>query len=155
MSMGIPITFEQLEQAGWRRHVQKGFTGLIGPLWSRRSHDAISFGILTNKSHLNPAGLVHGGFLATMLDQTLSTIGWEAAGRLPCVTIQLEVQFLSAIKPGTFIEARGEVVKQSRAIVFMQGDLWIAAERVATGNAVLKIVQSPTVDSARRNDVDD
>jgi uncharacterized protein (TIGR00369 family) len=140
--MDIRMTAERLAQQGWRRHAPKGFTGLIGPLWSRTEQGILAFGLIAGEDHLNPAGLVHGGMLATLLDQVISTVSWQAVGRLPCVTIQLDARFLSAVKAGAFVEARAEVVKKTREIVFARGELTVSMTIVATGNAVLKILQA-------------
>jgi uncharacterized protein (TIGR00369 family) len=142
--MDIRMTAERLAQQGWRRHAPKGFTGLIGPLWSRTEQGVLAFGLIAGEDHLNPDGLVHGGMLATLLDQVISTAAWQAAERLPCVTIQLDTQFLSAVKAGAFVEARAEVVKKTREIVFARGELIVSMTIVATGNAVLKILQAAT-----------
>lgn len=93
--------------------------------------------------HLNPAGFVHGGMLTTLLDQVLSTAAWQTAGRVPCVTVQFDSQFLSAVRAGAFVEARAEIVKKTRELIFTRGELFVSTVRVATGNAVLKIIQPP------------
>jgi uncharacterized protein (TIGR00369 family) len=142
--MDACMTAERLAQQGWRRHAPKGFTGLIGPLWSRTEQGVLAFGLIAGEDHLNPAGLVHGGMLTTLLDQVISTAAWQTAERLPCVTIQLDTQFLSAVKAGAFVEARAEVVKKTREIVFARGELIVSMTIVATGNAVLKILQAAT-----------
>jgi uncharacterized protein (TIGR00369 family) len=140
--MDLPASTEQLMQAGWHQHAPRGFTGLIGPLWSRREHGDITFGLVAGENHLNPAGLVHGGALTTMLDQVLSTVAWEATERIPCVTIQLDTQFLAAVKSGAFVEARAEVMRKTRDLIFMRGELMVSTTRVATGSAVLKILRA-------------
>jgi uncharacterized protein (TIGR00369 family) len=140
--MDLPTIVERLAQEGWRQHIPKGFTGLIGPLWSRAEHGVLTFGLIAGENHLNPAGLVHGGMLTTLLDHVLSTAAWQAAGRLPCVTVQLDTQFLSAVKPGSFVEARGEVLRKTREIIFTRGELTVSAASVAMGSAVLKILKA-------------
>ncbi|MBK3810114.1 PaaI family thioesterase [Paraburkholderia aspalathi] len=140
--MDIRMTAERLAQQGWRRHAPKGFTGLIGPLWSRTEQGILAFGVIAKEVHLNPARLVHGGMLATLLDQVISTAAWQVAGRLPCVTIQLDTQFLSSVKAGDFVEARADVIKKTREMVFARGELTVSTTIVATGNAVLKILQA-------------
>ena len=54
-------------------------------------------------------------------DHGLSFLAWEAAERAPCTTIQLNTHFLDAIKPGEFIELRGEVTRRTRGLVFVRG----------------------------------
>ncbi|MGF6768244.1 uncharacterized protein (TIGR00369 family) [Paraburkholderia sp. GAS199] len=139
--MTSPHISEQLAHDGWRQHTPRGFTGLVGPLWSRTHDDMLSFGVLMGEQHLNPAGVVHGGMLTTLLDQVLSTAAWQVNGRLPCVTIQFDSQFLSAVKAGDFVEARAEIIKTTRELVFTRGELLVLNSRVATGSAVLKVLR--------------
>ena len=55
------------------------------------------------------------------------------------MTVQLDVQFLSAVRPGQLVEARGRIVRQTSSLVFMQGGLSVAGTEVVTASAVLKI----------------
>jgi uncharacterized protein (TIGR00369 family) len=111
----------------------------VGPLWSRRDEGEWKYGFLTDAKHASPAGVIHGGLLATLMDHALSAIAWEAAGRVPCVTVQLDTHFLSAVQQGSFIVARGRITRQSSTLIFMQGVLSVENEDVVTGNALLKI----------------
>ena len=97
---------------------------------------------MVGDQHLNPAGVVHGGMLTTLLDQVLSTAAWQVTGRQPCVTIQFDTQFLSPVKAGAFVEAHAKVIKKTREIVFTRGELIVSTACVATGGAVLKILRS-------------
>jgi uncharacterized protein (TIGR00369 family) len=133
---------ERLTQDGWRQHAPKGFTGLVGPLWSRSHIDLLTFGVMVGEQHLNPAGVVHGGMLTTLLDQVLSTAAWQISGRQPCVTVQFDTQFLSSVKAGAFVEAYAEIVKTTRELVFTRGELRVNSDRVATGTAVLKVLRA-------------
>ena len=140
--MEKPSPSFDLALAGWRQHALKGFVQLVGPLWSRRDEDEWKYGFLTEAKHANPAGVVHGGLLATLMDHALSAIAWEAAGRLPCVTVQLDTHFLAPVQPGSFIVARGRITRRSSSLVFMQGALSVEKHEVVTANAILKIVRS-------------
>lgn len=72
---------------------------------------------------LNPAGVVQGGLLAAMLDDTLgpalvATLGpgeWAP-------TSDLHVQFLAPARPGRLV-GRGRVVRRGKGIAFLAGDL--------------------------------
>ena len=133
---------ERLAQAGWREHARHGFMGLVGPLWSRREADHHVFGVVVTDAHVNPAGMIHGGMLATLLDQSVSTAAWEAGQRQPCVTVQLDTHFIAAVRPGAFLEARARVLRATSSLVFVQSELRVDSNTVATGMATLKIVAS-------------
>lgn len=72
---------------------------------------------------LNPVGVIQGGFLAAMLDDTL---GPALVATLPsgqfAPTLDLHVQFLRPAKPGRLV-GRGRVVQQGREVAFLAGEL--------------------------------
>ncbi len=126
---------------GWKARSLEGFFGLVGPLWTRKEEGgAWAYGFLAEPRHANSAGLVHGGMLATLMDHALSAIAWEACERRPCLTVQLDIQFLSAVRPGKLVEARGRVVRRTSSLLFMQGELTVKGEVVTTASALLKVV---------------
>jgi uncharacterized protein (TIGR00369 family) len=71
----------------------------------------------------NPAGVIQGGFLAAMLDDTLGPA--LAAGLSPgdfAPTTDLHVQFLRPARPGRLV-GRGWVVRRGRDVGFLAGEL--------------------------------
>lgn len=124
---------------GWKPRTLGGFIDVVGPLWTRREGGCWAYAIVAEAKHTNPAGIVHGGVLTTLLDHALSAIAWEASGRKACITIALDVQFLAAVQAGALVAARGRVVRQTADLVFMQGTLSVADKEIATGSAILKV----------------
>ncbi len=125
---------------GWKPRTLPGFFGLVGPLWTRREGEGWAYAFVAEDRHTNPAGVVHGGMLGTLLDHALSAIAWEASERRPCVTIQFDVQFLAAVHPGHFVVARGRVVRKTSNLVFMQGSLVVEGAEVAAASMILKVL---------------
>lgn len=141
----IQSTHEALAAAGWRARELPGFAGLVGPLWTRKEEKDASwaYGILAGPAHLNPAGLVHGGLLTTLMDHALSAIGWEATGRRACVTVQLDTHFLAAAREGDFLIARGRVLRATASLLFMQGSIATAETELVSASAILKLQAPP------------
>lgn len=133
----------KLQAQGWRQRDLPGFIGRVGPLWTRREAEGWAYGLVAANSHLNPAGLVHGGLLATLVDHALSVIAWEAAGRQPCVSIQLNTNFVAAAREAQFLEARGRVVRLTGGLVFMEGSVSSEGAPVITASSVMKLVRAP------------
>jgi acyl-coenzyme A thioesterase PaaI-like protein len=106
---------------GWRAMAGAGMPGSLGVPWAKKGDGQWQYGLLTGAEHANPNGVVHGGVLMAFADHGLSFIAWEAAERAPCTTIQLNTHFLDAIKPGEFIELRGEVTRRTWGLVFVRG----------------------------------
>jgi uncharacterized protein (TIGR00369 family) len=89
---------------------------------------------------LNPAGVIQGGFLAAMLDDTMgpALVATLGPGQF-APTSDLHVQFLRPAKPGRFI-GRGRVVRRGRDVAFLAGELADeAGELVAVATATAQI----------------
>ncbi len=127
-----------LEAAGWKSRELPGFIGLVGPLWTRREDEAWAYGLRMEAKHLNPAQRVHGGALMTLMDHAISSVAWEASGRKPCVTIQLDSQFQGAALQGQFVEVRVQVTHQTGSLCFARAEMTTAAQLVMSAQAILK-----------------
>lgn len=136
------MTAQALRDAGWSERAGQGFSALVGPIWSRREDDSWAYGLLTGEAHSNRAGLVHGGLIATLMDQALTALAWEAVERQPCVTVQLDTQYMAAARPGQFLEARGRVLRATASLVFVQGEISVGPSVIASGQAVLKRIRA-------------
>jgi uncharacterized protein (TIGR00369 family) len=83
----------------------------------------ITVAFTAGESFLNPAGVIQGGFLAAMLDDTL---GPALVATLESVqfapTADLHVQFHRPARPGRLI-GHGRVVRRGRDIAFLAGEL--------------------------------
>lgn len=132
---------------GWRALPGAQLPGPLGTFWARRAGDTWHYGLLTDASHANPNGVVHGGVLMTFADHGLSFLAIEAAERHPCTTIQLNTHFLDAIHPGEFIELRGEVSRRTRGLVFLRGEVLAhgahAIRPVGAADGVWRVLRKP------------
>ena len=138
--MDTSATFSALADDGWKQRPFPGYMELVGPLWSRREEAGWAYGLLATPRHLNPAGIVHGGLITSLLDQALSINAWEAMGRRACVTIQLDTQFMAAAREGQFLVVRSRAVRTTNTLAFMQGALSVSDEEIATASALLKLI---------------
>ena len=71
-----------------------------GLLFRTISKDEYEFQATIKESHLNSAGITHGGFIAAFVDAGAGTAAHKSANQGTCVTISLELKFISAIKLG-------------------------------------------------------
>jgi uncharacterized protein (TIGR00369 family) len=129
---------------GWKPRTPPGFIGLVGPLWTKRQGASWSYGILAEEKHTNPAGIVHGGLLTTLLDHALSTIAWEANERSSCITVALDVHFLAAARPGDLIAASGRIVRQTSSLIFMP--IWRASVAICARMPKSTLQRYPTAE---------
>ncbi|MFD0854672.1 PaaI family thioesterase [Actinomadura adrarensis] len=83
----------------------------------------IKMAFQADERFLNPAGVIQGGFISAMLDDTL---GPALVATLPegqfASTVDLHVQFLRPARPGRLI-GEGRVVKRGREVCFLAGEL--------------------------------
>jgi uncharacterized protein (TIGR00369 family) len=93
-----------------------------------------------SEQFLNPAGVIQGGLLAAMLDDTLgpALVATFSDGEW-APTTDLHVQFLSPARPGRII-GRGRVVRRGAQVAFMAGELFDeAGNLLATATATASI----------------
>lgn len=127
--------------SGWKARSLTGFIDHAGPLWTLREAGGWAYGFAVEPQHLNPAGTAHGGALLTLMDHALSTVAWEACGRSPCVTLQLDSHFVGPVRAGQFIEARAAVTERTGSLVFLRGELRAGDSLVLTAQALMKALK--------------
>lgn len=134
-------SIDRLQDQGWKCRQLDGFMGQSGPLWTRRESDGWLYGLLAEDRHLNPAGVVHGGALATLIDHVISTVAWAACDRAPCVTVQLDTHFLAGVRAGDFALARASITARTGSLVFVDGLVEVEGRAVLTARGVMKILR--------------
>ncbi len=124
----------------WKRKEMPGIPASMEALWTQKTEFGFRYALQVGERHANAQGAIHGGVLMTFLDHALSLKAWEAVGRKPCSTIQLDSHFLKAVKPGEFIELQAEVLKQGKSLVFMRGVLVVDDKPVMEGKGVWSVL---------------
>lgn len=97
---------------------------------------------------LNPAGIVQGGILAAMLDETMSpTVAAVAAEEVFAQTLEMKVSFLRPAQIGQ-ITGEGRIVRRGREIAFLEGRLLdISGQILATASATARLISSSRIGS--------
>jgi uncharacterized protein (TIGR00369 family) len=100
----------------------------------------IEVAFTASEQFLNPVGVVQGGFLAAMLDDTLGPALVATLGKGQFApTTDLHVQFLRPARPGRLV-GRGRIVRRGKDIGFMSGELVDSSGAlVATATATAQI----------------
>jgi uncharacterized protein (TIGR00369 family) len=133
------MTREELRP--WQELQAGTYMAHIGPLLRDKREGHTAFGLQTGEAHANLLGIVHGGVLGSLLDQAIAVTAWTAAGRLPTVTVQMDIRYLGAVRPGQFLEALATVRRATRSLLFVDASLEVEGETVALATAVLKILR--------------
>jgi acyl-coenzyme A thioesterase PaaI-like protein len=134
---GAPAVFDPAA-IGWEPYTDEGFVGLVGPFWTRQSGGTHLYAFMAQPKHHNRRGIVQGGMLMTFADRSMGMTCWYANERQPQATVQLDMHFIDAVQIGEFVEAKCRVVRRTRALVFMSGELMVGERLVATANGVWK-----------------
>ncbi|MES2199925.1 MAG: PaaI family thioesterase [Chlamydiota bacterium] len=84
-------------------------------------------------------GLVHGGILATLLDEAMTRLAWIVYGG--AMTAEMTVRYVTPTRIGELLYIRGEIVKDSRRLVEMKATIHVEGATspvvaYATGKAI-------------------
>jgi uncharacterized protein (TIGR00369 family) len=125
------------------------FDRACGPFWAKAEGDRMVGGFRVLARHCNPAGICHGGMLATFCDMHLGLAAQFqcALGTFVLPTISLSLDYLAPTPMGAWVEARAEINKVTRGMVFAAETVMADGEPVARAHGIFKI-PSPNGDFA-------
>lgn len=87
--------------------------------------------------HLNPLGIAHGGFLATLADTAFGFVLRAAGEReYPPVTASLTMDYLAPARHGAWVEAHVDIHKEGRRLINASCMLSCGKELVARASGV-------------------
>ena len=91
---------------------KKGFMQNIGNLsFKKIDVSNFEFSIKISENYLNTGGIAHGGFIATIADTGMGNAAHISAGNKRCVTINLDIKFISAGKLNEELIGRVKVLQ--------------------------------------------
>ena len=111
-----------------------------GILFKTISKDEYHFKTTINKNHLNAAGITHGGFIAAIVDAGAGTAAHRSAEGSPCVTISLELKFISPIQLGQELIGKTKIQKKTKSMIFLTCELVAENKIVSTASGVWKML---------------
>ena len=112
-----------------------------GLLFKTISEKEYEFKTVIKENHLNAAGITHGGFISAFVDAGAGTAAHRSADQNPCVTISLELKFISAVRLGQELFGKTKIQKKTKSMVFLTCELTAANKIVATASGVWKILK--------------
>ena len=121
---------------------KKGFMQNIGDLSFKKIGDSdFECSIKVLESFLNTGGIAHGGFIATVADTGMGNAAHIAAGNKRCVTINLDIKFISAGKLNEILIGKVKIQRKTRTLVFATCEINNSEKIVATASGVWKILK--------------
>ena len=112
-----------------------------GLLFKPISENEYEFKATIKENHLNAAGIAHGGFISAFVDAGAGTAAHRSADQNPCVTISLELKFISPVKLGQELIGKAKIQKKTKSMVFLTCELTTQNKIVATASGVWKILK--------------
>ena len=112
-----------------------------GLLFKTISENEYEFKTTIKENHLNAAGITHGGFIAAFVDAGAGTAAHRSADQNLCVTISLELKFITAVQLGQELIGRTKIQKKTRTMIFLTCELTVSNKIVATASGVWKILK--------------
>ena len=97
-----------------------------GVLFKAISKNQYQFKAVIKENHLNAAGITHGGFIAALIDAGAGTAAHRSADNNPCVTISLDLKFISAVRLGDELVGNTKIQKKTKSMVFLTCELTVA-----------------------------
>ena len=117
------------------------FEELVAPFYFKKLDDGTwKVAFYAQEKHANSGGAVHGGMLMTAADCALFAIAREKLNG-PCVTVGFNAEFVSAAFPGDLIEASGEIVRETRSLIFVRGTMSSNDQTVLSFSGIIKRVK--------------
>ena len=114
-----------------------------GLLFQTISENDYQFKTTIKETHLNAAGITHGGFIAAVVDAGAGTAAHKVADNSPCVTISLELKFISPIQLGQELLGNVKIQKKTKSMIFLTCELQASNKIVATASGIWKKLKLP------------
>ncbi len=77
----------------------------------------------THKKYSNPQGTFQGGMIAACFDDAFGPLG-IVASKNPVVSIDMNIQYVRAVKLSSTIYIKATVVSMSRTLLFLRADMY-------------------------------
>ena len=113
-----------------------------GVLFRTVSENEYEFKSRINENHLNVAKITHGGFIAALTDAGAGTAAHRTSGGNTCVTISLNLNFISAVKLGQDLIGLVRVQKKTKSLIFLTCELKADNKICATASGIWKIIHN-------------
>ena len=119
-----PITETKGEFAGWKMWTEETFEHkTAGPFYFKEIDGEYVSRFRAEQKHMNAGSVMHGGCLMSFADFALFAIAHDDMNGLYGATVAFNCEFIQGPVVGDLMEARGEVIRAGRSIVFVRGQI--------------------------------
>ena len=118
-----------------------GFMSHIGGLsLIKLDINNFEFSVDVKKIHLNSGEIAHGGFLSTIADTGMGTAAHILAENRRCVTISLDVKFISAALLNQALKGKIKIQKKTKSLIFITCEISNSEGIVVVSSGIWKIL---------------
>ena len=119
-----------------------GFMRHIGGLdFKKIDENNYSFSTVIKEIHLNTGKIAHGGYLSTVADTGMGTAAHIVSNKR-CVTISLELKFISAGLSKQVLNGKVKIQKKTKSLVFITCEIFNSEGIVLTASGIWKILSN-------------
>ena len=119
----------------------QGFMKYLGGLDLKKIDDLnYEFSTEIREIHLNTGKIAHGGYLSTIADTGMGTAAHRVAGNNRCVTINLDMKFISVAKLGEKLSGKVKILKKTKTLVFISCEIKNTKDIVISASGTWKIL---------------
>ena len=111
-----------------------------GLILNRLSENKFEFSVEVKEIHLNSGMIAHGGFLSTVADTGMGTAAHMLMENKRCVTISLEVKFISAALLNQKLTGKIRIQRKTKSLIFITCEISNHENIVITASGVWKIL---------------
>ena len=117
-----------------------GFISHVGGLkFKKIDENSYSFSSTIKEIHLNSGEIAHGGYLSTIADTGMGTAAHVISNKR-CVTISLEVKFISAGFLNDILNGKVIIKKKTKTLIFITCEIFNSENLVITASGIWKIL---------------
>ncbi|MCH9674942.1 MAG: PaaI family thioesterase [Gammaproteobacteria bacterium] len=117
---------------GWDPHEDNA-----GPMYFRTTAQGTRCAMLLEDKHCNTSKIAHGGLLVTFADFSTFAISRPQIGG-GGATVTMNADFCAAARSGELLESEGEVMRETRSLLFFRGRLFVGETTVLNFSTVVK-----------------
>ena len=99
----------------------------------------LPFSSIVQETHLNSGKIAHGGYLSTIADTGMGTAAHLVSNK-KCVTISLDVKFISAGLLNQTLNGKIKIQKKTKSLVFISCEIFNSEGVVITASGIWKIL---------------
>jgi uncharacterized protein (TIGR00369 family) len=119
---------------------REGFHMMMGQFFGRMEDGMLVVAFRCSRRHLNNHGTCHGGMLASFADFAAYSVRLAAGLHLTSIpTVSLAVEYLRPVRLGDWVEARVQLTKRGRNLLFSRMTATVAGQIVFTATGIFTL----------------